>query len=347
VPSPPCTLVKYRSWDDVTSSDLQVWANLDLAQVFISRMRLCTILCGSATALVLLAIFFGFLGHCQNDNKTIIACGLFILAGLSLGTGLVVFTSALSQTLMEIAQYHRDLPSGPLYEHSYGWCFFSASAAFIMANLAALFSIMGYINRFPSVDEMVRQTVPGAERKLREHQHLSTEYLVRHSGTMIHQYDPLPTDRSTYESESGPLLNRTPPGRLLHQQAAGLRSRGFRSARRGGGFPLDVAHTLAGQTVPITIKGRNTTAPTSFSDFPDKYGTIHCSGSSLQHGFDGAFDLESSATSGSYYGRSKTLQVNRNKKKCVAIETFQVPHSEFAEFGSKRTNDFGFSGSAV
>lgn len=74
-----------------------------------------------------------------------------------MGTGLVVFASALSETLLETTQYHKDTPSGPLYDYRYGWCFFVTGAAFIFTKMAALFSLSGYLNRFSSVDEMVRK----------------------------------------------------------------------------------------------------------------------------------------------------------------------------------------------
>lgn len=74
---------------------------------------------------------------------------------LSLGTGLVVFASALSEALMEVTQYRKETPSGPDYDYQYGWCFFTAGAAFIMTKIAAVFSLSGHLNRYPSVDEMV------------------------------------------------------------------------------------------------------------------------------------------------------------------------------------------------
>lgn len=38
-PSPACSLVKYSGWEEIRSADLGVWAQLDLAPVFITRMR--------------------------------------------------------------------------------------------------------------------------------------------------------------------------------------------------------------------------------------------------------------------------------------------------------------------
>ncbi|XP_068911360.1 voltage-dependent calcium channel gamma-7 subunit-like [Tenebrio molitor] len=351
-PSPACSLVKYAGWDELNPTDIGMWTSLELAQVFIARMRSCTILTGSAVILLLLASFFALLGHCNSDNKTIIACGFFILGGLSLGTGLVVFASALSETLMEITQYHKEPPSGPVYDYRYGWCFFTAGAAFIMTKMAAVFSLTGYLNRFPSVDEMVREMVPGAERKLREHQRLSSEYLVRHAGPPPRpQYDAATTDRPKYEAECGPLLNKTPPDvcttnkcvefAVTDLNTSALISGVIEQNYSGGG------HSLAGQTIPITIKNHNSAAPLSFSP-ANKYGTMPHPGTTLHQGFLGVSEVGSSSSNSSsgYCSKSKTLQHQRPRKKCVKIETFQTPDTGFADFG-KRSNTLSYSGSAV
>lgn len=67
----------------------------------------------------------------------------------------MVFASTLSETLIEVTQYRKESLQGPDYDYHYGWCFFTAGAAFIMTKMAALFSLSGYLNKFPSVDEMV------------------------------------------------------------------------------------------------------------------------------------------------------------------------------------------------
>ncbi len=68
----------------------------------------------------------------------------------------MIFVSSLSETLMEIAKYRREPLTGPEYTYKYGWCFFASVIAMIMAKMAAVFSLSGYLNQFPSVDEMVR-----------------------------------------------------------------------------------------------------------------------------------------------------------------------------------------------
>lgn len=295
--------------------------------------------------------------------------------------------------------YHKEPPSGPVYDYRYGWCFFTAGVAFIMTKMAAVFSLSGYLNRFPSVDEMVtfgpmvnyvtemgplsfqvREMVPGAERKLREHQHLSTEYLVRHAANPHHhhlmhhptarqQYDPILThqDRPKYETECGPLLNKTPPdvcttNKCLDFQATDLNSAPILPPPSGvleSNFTSG-SSTFAGQTIPITIKNHasSTAPPLSLCSLPaSKYGTLPAhnqsgaaAGATLHQGFLGVSEIGSSSSnssSGYCAGKSKTLQHQRARKKCVKIETFQTPgDTGFADF-SKRTNTIGYSGSAV
>ncbi|XP_060535249.1 uncharacterized protein LOC132707418 [Cylas formicarius] len=360
VPSPACSLVKYAGFAEVLHTDLGVsWTPLDFAQVFITRMRSCTVLCSVAVVLLVAAVFFGLLGHCNNDSKTVVASGFFILGGLSLAAGLVTFTSALSETLAEIYEYHKDPSSGPVYDYRYGWCFFTAGAALVLSNVASALVFVGYLHRYSSVDEMVREMVPGAERKMREHQRLSTEYLVRRSNpSPRHQYDPLqvghlPLDK--YEAtECGPLLNKTPPDvcttNTCLEFAAAADLRGA-SAPEGA---FCSAHSLAGQTIPITIKNHTSL---SFSNAPvSKYGTMPHAGTTLHQGFLGVSEVGSSSSNSSsgYCGKSKTLQYQKQgrsggAKKCVKIESFQVPETSFEGYGTaKRTNNaLNYSGSAV
>ncbi|XP_050301549.1 uncharacterized protein LOC126739779 [Anthonomus grandis grandis] len=370
VPSPACSLVKYSEWRDISNTDLGIsWAPLDLAQVFITRMRSCTVLCSAAVILLVLAVFFGLLGHCNNDNKTIIACGLFILGGLSLGCGLITFVSGLSQTMAEIYEYYTDESSGPDYDYRYGWCFFTAGIALVLTYVGSALSFVGYLNRYTSIDDMVREMVPGADRKLREHK-LSTEYLIRHSNphSAIHQqYDPIVSDQQIpleqYESnECGPLLNKTPPDvcttNRCQEFGADISNAGALEINFCASGSNCNSHLLAGQTIPITIKNHNSAAPLSFSNIPvSKYGTMpHNSGTTLHQGFLGVSEMGSSSSNSSsgYCGRSKTLQHPAKgtgrvgNKKSVKIESFQVPETSFEGFGKSRTgNPIQYSGSAV
>lgn len=211
--------------------------------------------------------------------------------------------------------------------------------------------------------------VPGADRKLREHK-ISTEYLIRHSNphpTTHQQYDTITSEQhiplEQYEAtECGPLLNKTPPDVCTTNRcqdfaaAADLSNAGALEINYCAAGASCNAHSqlLAGQTIPITIKNHNSTAPLSFSNIPvSKYGTMPHPGTTLHQGFLGVSDMGSSSSNSSsgYCGKSKTLQHQRGRaanKKCVKIESFQVPETSFEGFGKQRTNNaLAYSGSAV
>lgn len=195
----------------------------------------------------------------------------------------------------------------------------------------------------------VREMVPGAERKLREHQRLSTEHLVRHVGGQPHrqQYDSISLDQPKYECECGPLLTKTPPDVCTTNKCSDFPSAAAADVSANLLMPCTGESLLmAGQTVPIQIKNHGTT----LSNFAcHKYGTMPHPGVPV-HQHSGLLAVPEVATSSSnnlssYCAKSKTLQHPQRRKKCVKIETFQ-PECSFSEC-PRRPNTFGYSGSAV
>lgn len=78
-------------------------------------------------------------------------------------------------------------------------------------------SITAYLRRFPTVEDMVRVMVPGADRRLRAH-HQQNEFLVRRQGGYSAKQEPQNKNKSEtlipsdLEGVDGPLLtNKTPP----------------------------------------------------------------------------------------------------------------------------------------
>lgn len=221
--------------------------------------------------------------------------------------------------------------------------------------------------------------VPGAERKLREHQRLSDEYLEKHlSAQQKQQYDALSCEMSKYESECGPLLNKTPPDVCTTNKCMEFGNPDQASVIVNQTISEhNFSHhqqqqQLAGQTIPITIKSHHShhhlhqqlqhnqqqhhhqlqlqlqQQQQQLTSHTNKYGTLP-HGGNYQHSFLGFAELGGSSSSNSssgYCGKSKTLQHQRPRKKCVKIETFKVPDTNFTDFG-KRSNTLAYSGSAV
>lgn len=130
------------------------------------------------------------------------------------------------------------------FDYRYGWSFVAAGTAFIMAEVAAVVSITAYLRRFPSVEEMVRVMVPGAERKLRQHYH-NNEYLIKRSGCSAKSETIQKTETlisNDLEGCDGPLLrNKTPPDICTTNNKNILEE------------PIVEHPNLAGTTVPITL----------------------------------------------------------------------------------------------
>lgn len=87
---------------------------------------------------------------------------IFKIPGLSLGGGLFVLASALSDASLELPKKYI-LPPGSgiqseengLPQYQYGWCLQLSGLALILAEVAALLTVSGYMARFPTVEEMV------------------------------------------------------------------------------------------------------------------------------------------------------------------------------------------------
>ncbi|XP_076293360.1 uncharacterized protein LOC143215264 [Lasioglossum baleicum] len=193
ISTPACTYVRYSSLEDVRPQELG-FRQLEFTPTVVSKIRISAPFQVAAAALVLAATISALIGHCYSDHRTLVACGLFLLSGLSLGGGLIVLASALSDASLELPGKY-SLPStssmqtddNGLPQYHYGWCLQLSGLALILAEVAAVLTMSGYMARFSTVEEMVRVMVPGAERKLREQRGLSSEYLVR-----AHQKSPGP-----------------------------------------------------------------------------------------------------------------------------------------------------------
>ncbi|XP_011497756.1 PREDICTED: uncharacterized protein LOC105362104 [Ceratosolen solmsi marchali] len=192
ISTPACSTIRYKSLNDVNATELG-FQRLEFTPIVVTKMRISTPFQVVAVALILAGTISALIGHCCSDHRTLVACGLFLLGGLSLGGGLIVLASALSEASWDLPQKFSFASSNKsantsLPQYQYGWCLQLSGLALILSEVAALLTISGYMARFPTVEDMVRVMVPGAERKLREQRGLSSEYLVR-----SHQKSPGPT----------------------------------------------------------------------------------------------------------------------------------------------------------
>lgn len=179
--------------------------------------------------------------------------------------GLLVFASVLSDAYLDRPRNFNIFPKSVknisqqqqqqlTFDYRYGWSFFAAGAAFVMSEVAALLSITAYVRRFPSVEDMVRIMVPGAERKLRQH-YMYNDCVVRRNA----EQEPVrrKAEAAAVPSRAdGQLMgNKTPPDICTTNNK---NNGGEDTKSSAGEYP-----NLAGTTVPITLMHHKPTVPFS------------------------------------------------------------------------------------
>ncbi|XP_047347593.1 uncharacterized protein LOC124948267 isoform X4 [Vespa velutina] len=198
-----------------------------------TRLTRCGVVCGLAALAALSTALLGPawlhteekipLSYLSNNSPNFVSVrfklGLFrvcpkivkpsnLTIRLLLGGGLIVLASALSDASLELPRKY-SLPStanmqtddNGLPQYHYGWCLQLSGLALILAKVAALLTMSGYMARFPTVEDMVRVMVPGAERKLREQRGVSSEYLIR-----AHQKSPGPPQTRGFNQPTKSVL---------------------------------------------------------------------------------------------------------------------------------------------
>ncbi|XP_054289806.1 voltage-dependent calcium channel gamma-7 subunit-like [Macrosteles quadrilineatus] len=171
LPIPGCQLITYAGWREVREADLGItWSSLEYTPTFITKMRYATPMVALAAAMLGLATLMAVLGHCHNDFRTLLASGLYIIGGLVLAGGLVVYVSVLSDMV------------NPEFQHRYGRSFHAAIASCVLSQAAGVLSVFAFLGRFPSGEVMVRAVVPGADRQMRKVYTIPCERKLRNTG---------------------------------------------------------------------------------------------------------------------------------------------------------------------
>ncbi|XP_052262711.1 voltage-dependent calcium channel gamma-5 subunit-like [Dreissena polymorpha] len=111
--------------------------------------------------MITVAVILGILGNIRQDMKTLFAAVIFVLAGLMLAVGIIFYISAINDEV----GYRTKGKEGKKFEYEYGWSFFFAGIAFMIAEATAVVFVTQFMQRHASRDDMVR-IIPGLEDKL-------------------------------------------------------------------------------------------------------------------------------------------------------------------------------------
>ncbi|XP_046376865.1 voltage-dependent calcium channel gamma-7 subunit-like [Haliotis rufescens] len=105
------------------------------------------------------AIIFHVTGTIRRNSKTLVAGVLYIMSGLVLAVGIILFISAIND---EVG--HRPTKSFS-FSYKYGWSFYIAGLSFIASELAAVVCVTIFLRRHSKISDMIN-IIPGLEEKL-------------------------------------------------------------------------------------------------------------------------------------------------------------------------------------
>ncbi|KAH3864226.1 hypothetical protein DPMN_027242 [Dreissena polymorpha] len=97
------------------------------------------------TCFAVLSTICGFVcsivGNCRGVKITLVAAVLYILSGLSLAVGVILYISRINDELSIPIKNCTD------FEYRYGWSFYLMGIAFLMAEISAVISVKLYLVR--------------------------------------------------------------------------------------------------------------------------------------------------------------------------------------------------------
>ncbi|GFO38335.1 voltage-dependent calcium channel gamma subunit [Plakobranchus ocellatus] len=116
----------------------------------------------SALIFSIAAVIFTAVGNIRKDVKTLIGGVLFVLAGLSLAVGMILYISAIND---EVGYRSSTSKHEDGFSYAYGWSFYTAGFGFLASELSAVVTITLFLRRNENLEDMAR-IIPGLEDKV-------------------------------------------------------------------------------------------------------------------------------------------------------------------------------------
>ncbi|XP_041364236.1 voltage-dependent calcium channel gamma-7 subunit-like [Gigantopelta aegis] len=132
------------------------------SMTIVGAIRISAPLQVAALVLCGLAVLFSVAGSYQADVKTLVSGVFYILAGLCLSVGIILYISAIND---EVGHRTSNSDDPFSFKYTYGWSFFVAGVGFLSSELAAITSITLFLRRHSDPRGMV-QIIPGLNDKL-------------------------------------------------------------------------------------------------------------------------------------------------------------------------------------
>ncbi|XP_012991283.1 voltage-dependent calcium channel gamma-5 subunit [Esox lucius] len=168
----------------------------------------------SATPFPMVSLFFMFIGFVLNNighvrpQRTILAfvSGIFfILSGLALVVGLVLYISSINDEML-----NRTKSSGSHFSYRYGWSFAFAAISFLLTESAGVMSVYLFMKRY-TAEEMYQPHRPGFYRpRLSNGSDHSSQFLHPEAWARGRSPSDISSEASFQMSASYPTLLQCP-----------------------------------------------------------------------------------------------------------------------------------------
>ncbi|KAK7003666.1 Voltage-dependent calcium channel gamma-5 subunit [Biomphalaria glabrata] len=128
----------------------------------IAVARKSVVLPVSSLILSVVAVTFTVVGNIRKDAKTLVGGVFFILSGLSLAVGMILYISAIND---EVGYRVSTSKNEGEFSYAYGWSFFTAGFGFLASEMAAVVTVTLFMKRNAKFEDMAR-IIPGLEDKV-------------------------------------------------------------------------------------------------------------------------------------------------------------------------------------
>ncbi|KAK6187197.1 hypothetical protein SNE40_005276 [Patella caerulea] len=134
----------------------------ETSMIIVTAIRKAVPLPVVALLLCIVGFIFNVVGSIHRDVKTLTAAVCYVLSGLALAVGIILYISSINDEVGYRSNTKKE-EGGFLYY--YGWSFFSAGLAFVSAEMAAVVCVTLYLRRNERVGDMIK-IIPGLEEKV-------------------------------------------------------------------------------------------------------------------------------------------------------------------------------------
>ncbi|XP_025110572.1 voltage-dependent calcium channel gamma-5 subunit-like isoform X2 [Pomacea canaliculata] len=102
------------------------------------------------------------IGNIRRDVRTLVGAVCYVLAGLSLAVGMILYISAVND---EVGYRSSTMQEEGGFSYGYGWSFFIAGVGFLTSEIAAVVGVTLFLKRNAKMEDMIR-IIPGLEDKV-------------------------------------------------------------------------------------------------------------------------------------------------------------------------------------